>query len=480
MLSFAYKLIELALGGVFRLRKSNAPGLMKVRVRGKKGAILLLHGYTGASDSTWRSMIGGILGDEALSGWDVLSLGYSTSLRFDIPNVWSADPDLTTLSIALSTAIGLPPLSQYGAIAIVAHSMGGLIAQRCICDNADIRDRLSHLFLYAVPSNGLVKAGYFRRLKRQLSDMRFGSPFITRLRADWDMRIGPNPTFVLRSIAGDRDEFVGGASSLQPFAFEFQRVVPGNHSTVIAPMRPDDQCLTILTDGLSGRLDEQTAVDGAEVAVELRRFHDAVGALWDTRDVLDENARVTLSLALEGVGRRQDAIDVLKIGGARGSDVVGTLAGRLKRRWLAERVEKDFQDARELYQSGLSIADGAGDWSQVYYHAINICFLDLMATPDASEIPPSVGEMARRALDACSRAPDSVWRRATVAEANLYLGDLHSAIAAYRAALELATPREVLSFISQARRVSSRVFGVRGISKLEAELEGAGRSFAQK
>ena len=88
----------------------------------------------------------------------------------------------------------------------MAHSMGGLVAQRCICDNKSLRDRITHLFLYGTPSKGLHKATYVGRLKRQIRDMGTGSKFIEELRADWLTIVGGNTPFAVRAIAGDCDE----------------------------------------------------------------------------------------------------------------------------------------------------------------------------------------------------------------------------------------------------------------------------------
>lgn len=472
MLEWFLQFGKYTFGRLWGRERKSALGIKNVRVTGKKAAVLLVHGYTGASDTTWQVMINRMLDDPSLGGWDVLSIGYSTSLRLDVPHFWAADPSLSTLSINLATTLKLPPLSNYEAIAIVAHSMGGLIVQRCICDDPPTRARLSHLFLYGVPSLGVGKASYFGWWKRQIADMRAGSPFISGLRKDWFNIVGPEPSFVFRCIAGDRDEFVSGASSLEPFAMEHRRVVIGNHSTVISPIEPDDQRFTVLAFGLSGRADVQTIVDGAEVAVEARNFHTAVDALWETRDVLDDNARVTLALALEGVGRRSHAIEVLQKDTASSSEVLGTLAGRLKRRWLTERDDRDLKVSRELYLSGLEKARTSSDFAQVYYHAINVAFLDLMAVPEVSAIPQSTKDFAQEAVLACGKSPENVWSKATVGEANLYLEHLDAAIASYRSALEAAMkPRDIHSFVSQARMATARIFGQAGLARLERELD---------
>ena len=46
---------------------------------------------------------------------------------------------------------------------------------------------------------------------------------------------------------------------------------------------------------------------------------------------------------------------------------MGVLAGRLKRRWLLNRIADDGATARRLYADALTLALTAGDFAQAYY-----------------------------------------------------------------------------------------------------------------
>lgn len=64
----------------------------------------------------------------------------------DVPSirgVWSADPDLSILAVHLKTRLGIAPLVEYRHLAIVAHSMGGLVVQRAMLDNPALVARVS-------------------------------------------------------------------------------------------------------------------------------------------------------------------------------------------------------------------------------------------------------------------------------------------------------------------------------------------------
>jgi pimeloyl-ACP methyl ester carboxylesterase len=121
---------------------------------------------------------------------------------------WSADPDLPILAIHLKTRLEMPPLVRYRSLAIVAHSMGGLVVQRALLDNPALVPRVSHLLLFGTPSNGLRKAGFFAWLMPQVKNMAEGGAFIRTLRNDWSEHFDRNPSFQMFAIAGDRDQFV--------------------------------------------------------------------------------------------------------------------------------------------------------------------------------------------------------------------------------------------------------------------------------
>ena len=91
-------------------------------------AAVFLHGFSGDRDDTW-DRLPGLLGT-AVADWDIYTLGYATTFRPDFLGVWSADPDLPILATMMTTQASIDPLRRYGSLAVVAHSMGGLIVQR--------------------------------------------------------------------------------------------------------------------------------------------------------------------------------------------------------------------------------------------------------------------------------------------------------------------------------------------------------------
>lgn len=433
---------------------------------------MLVHGFSGNTEATWTGFVPYLLADPLLQTWDVFGLGYASSLRVDVPSVWAADPDLSILARGLRTALSLPPFDRYQRIAIVAHSMGGLVVQRAVLDDAELRRRLSHVFLFGTPSGGLAKARLFAALKRQVRDIAAGGPFITALRREWSERFASGTPFHFRVVAGDRDEFVPWTSSIGPFPSEVRDVVPGNHLEIVKSLRPDDLSISLVVSALCGKPRVRGVVDGARLAVELGDFRAAVDALLPRADRLDDAALGSLALALDGLGRGSEALDVLEhsFGGVRvtSTDALGILAGRIKRRWMLERAVADLARAKELYSDGLRRAEAAEDHHQAYYHAINIAFLDLMASTPDSGVPKIVRGMAERARDHSVRAGQTHWTMATQGEAFLMLEELAAAETFYARAIGMTkSPRHIDSMYLQAIRVAARVFGEPGADRIE-------------
>jgi len=442
------------------------------RNKGQEVAIVLVHGFTGDTRATWANFVDLLLAEPGIKSWDLFGIGYPSSLRIDVPNLWAADPDIKKLSLGLTTTLSQSPFSEYKKIAIAAHSMGGLVVERALLDNKKLAERISHLFLFGAPSGGLSKARPFVSLKRQIRDMESDGPFITSLRRDWDAGFPRPMKFFFRTVAGDRDEFVPASSSIEPFPDEFRAVVPGNHLEIVKPVNSQHQSFALVVDALVGGPKKgRPDVDGARIAVELGDFQKAVDTLLPNAEALDSDALASLALALEGLGRGAEALSVLEKhfkGGTSSTDAQGILAGRLKRRWLVGRVQSDLDRAKELYFDALRRSEAKEDHSQAYYHAINVAFLDLMSTPPNSDVPKSVDEMARRAQSHCSQASQTQWRFATEAEAFLMLGDLDGAEALYRRAVALTgSPREIDSMYAQAIRVATRKFDKEGANRIE-------------
>lgn len=375
------------------------------RCPGADAAILLIHGFNADTSRTWGLFPQLLSTTPALDGWDLVGLSYQTCLAPDLRGLWTGDPDLQTLATFLHTVISHGELSRHRALVFVAHSMGGLVVQRALLDHADLVARTSHVLLFGL-------------LKHQARDMETGGAFIERLRHDCHQRWSDQLPFRFWAIAGDSDLFVPVDTCLDPFPLQQQAVIPGDHLSIVRPQGPDDLALQLLVAAIQGDAAPAGPWNAARVAVQQLEFQRAVDLLQPLAAQLDDHHLVQLALALEGLGRRAEALAVLEPAAARGTDARGVLAGRLKRRWLCEGRQADLQRAQTLYQQAYDAAVASADHRQALYHGINLCFLQT-ATTDGT---PAVA-MARQVLDHCQQAPADFWSLGTAAEAQLVLAD---------------------------------------------------------
>jgi hypothetical protein len=424
------------------------------RDAGAEAAVVFVHGF-GSAGIPFGMLPALLIAEPALAGWDVHELAYNTGLLPDVRGLWAADPDIPLLATYLRSRADLEPLDRYRSLAFVAHSMGGLVVQRALVDDAGLVERTSHVFMFGTPSGGLKSGKVGRFFKRQIADMAIDGPFIADLRGRWTEQFGANRPFDLWVVAGDRDEFVPATSSLAPFPTEVQLVAPGNHTEVVNVAGPNTMTQQIVSEGLIGSAAPAGPWNSARVAVERREFSRAIAELLPNAEKLDERHLVELALALDASGRRGEAVELLtRTASLHGTDVKGTLAGRRKRTWLAEGLREDGEAALELYSQGLADALAAGDHDQAYYHAINVAFLQLAYKGDREPARAA----AQQALDEAALAEPAFWRAASEAEARLYLSETAKAMDGYRAALALSPEaHEVESAYAQATRVAAEL-----------------------
>jgi pimeloyl-ACP methyl ester carboxylesterase len=459
--------------------------LHEIRREGSRRAIVFLHGFTGTRDDTWDRFPA--LLSTQLQGWDIFTLGYATTLQPDVVGIWSADPDLPILAAMFRTELGIPPLVSYESLALVAHSMGGLIVQRALTDDEGAVGRVAHVILFGTPSAGLRKASWLGFWKRQFRNMARDSEFIIGLREAWHTRFSPEPPFQLLVVAGASDQFVTPDSSLEPFDGRFQRVVAGNHLDMVKPADSGAASVRLVLSALSADVPPPPEAASALALAGERHRADAETLVADyiehsTRFTqggqtpLSERDVVQAALVLERAGERSRAIALLERYRSAGTDVQGTLAGRIKRLWYETASPSHAQRALDLYEHALAqatrdlehahgpaAADAARE--QVYYHAINVAFLEFVfrKRPDRSR------QMAQLAAENARHVPVSAWSIGTLAESRLYMGDTPGAVELYRKMIERGG--EAWQFASAGLQ-AARLAGALADRALAEALEG--------
>ena len=69
----------------------------------------------------------------------------------DLMGIWSADADIAHIATLFAGELLDGALKGYGAYAIVAHSMGGLVAQQALLARPELARRTTHLVMFGTP-----------------------------------------------------------------------------------------------------------------------------------------------------------------------------------------------------------------------------------------------------------------------------------------------------------------------------------------
>jgi pimeloyl-ACP methyl ester carboxylesterase len=439
----------------------------------KRVAIVFVHGFTGDRMGTWRRIPEFLSQEPRLAEWDLVFFGYPSSGFFDLLNVWSSDPDLEAIATQLSTA---EDLLGYDALAFVAHSMGGLVVQRALVRSEALRQRTRHVVLFGTPSGGLDKARRLAFWKQQIRNMSSGSKFIGDLRADWKrLRFNQDPPFTFLAVAGLEDQFVPIQSSLGPFPEKFQTTIDGNHITMLKAASAGAECVQKIVQQIAHTAAAEGPLTAARLAVQKGKFDEVVRRLTAVRDDLTDSGAVELALALDALGRRSEAMELLEQHKRAGTDVLGVLGGRYKRRWVAESRRSDFKRAVQLYQQGYDEAVAKQDHAQAFYLGINLAYLAL-----AGETRDGTGarRMAKAVLMHCDETrkdeTQKLWRLASEGDAYLVLKDFKQALARHREAAKLKMdPWQALSIQEQALRLAGLTgMDEAGLRKLSGYYQG--------
>lgn len=427
-----------------------AKDLIAIRDKGNRSAIVFIHGFSGKGDSTWGEFPEFLTSDDTLDGWDIFSIDYETHLLFSRAIFWESLPPIERIANSFHTDCMSGRLAGYDNLCIVAHSMGGLVAQQAMLIDDALPEKISHLIMFGTPSNGLKKAGPFWWWSRQVEDMADDSDFIISLRKNWrDNQQKLN--FNKLVVAGTKDEFVPEESCHAPFEDSICKFIEGNHLQIVRPTAPTDKNVQLVINTLKGNRPISSFVDSASLAIEKRDFQKAVKLYEENVDKLDEGSLVQYALALCAETKPDVAIEALIRYGQmkKRTDAMGTLAGRYKRLWQQSGIEDFYRYADELYTDAYNLSEGDPD--QLYYHAINLAYLNVAKGKGSTKAMENALPWADAALRHTDDAITSYWQQATIAEALLIKGEFGPACEQYVTAFKFGPqPREVESTFMQA------------------------------
>lgn len=416
---------------------------------GANNLILFVHGFSGESTETFGRLPDLLMQDPELDGWDMKPFGYS---RFIQPehgkHVWGGIKDIGRISSYLCTSMKYK-FEAYDRVAIVAHGMGGLVAQRAILEMPEAqREKISHLILLACPSNGIPEEDLAAQWQQEYSEMSASGPFITGLRSAWNTAFKEKPPFKLGLIAAADDPFVQPTSCLEAFPGVEGWLLEGNHFSLVKPENTSEPAYRLVRELLTASETLGEFGDARTRNLALGQYDAVARELLPIAEHLDLKGLRQLVFALEGLDRREEAQALLETHplAAESTDLMGIIGGRYKREFLKRPDRRNGEAAQVYYSIALEQAKEAADQEQVYYHAINLAFLALVMEQDREQMK----SYAQQALEAAQDTEDGLWTFATLAEAHLYLGNLFASKSFYEKAAATAGIREKISIYTNA------------------------------
>lgn len=414
-------------------------------------AILFVHGFSGDAENTFSKAPKLLMANEDMDGWDMFPLGYSGNVVPEMgKNIWACASDIKRNSDFLLTSIK-NKFAKYKRIAIVAHDLGGIVAQQALLEleKHDL-DRISHVLFFGTPSNGLpeIELKNFFTYSTEEKELKEGSPYMQRLRNAWDGKFQNKYPFTFKTIAATEDSYVPLSSSLEPFPKEFQEVIEADHFSLVQIDDVNDDSYQLLLNSLMNKSFLNTFSNKEEINIALGEYNAVINSLLPNLKTLDGKGMERLMYALEGAGREDEATKILEEHplAKDNSKLLGILGERYKRQYLNSFNADDLNKSLKHYTEALKIAEAKQDQSQIYYHAINLAFLSLLQEDKAA-----MTKYADQAFEATEKDPfPSLWKLATLGEIFLYKGEFEKSKENYKKAAEMAGLREKISIHTNA------------------------------
>ncbi len=412
--------------------------------------VIFVHGFSGEAAKSFGKIPKFLEQNNYMNDWDLFPLGFSEYVKPAMgKNIWASVEDIDKIADYLSTSLKYK-FGKYKRVAIVAHGLGGLVTQKALLNLPDkYLNRISHVFLFATPSNGIASSFFAKLWNKYLNELSEDGQFIKNLRNSWQDKFGDKKPFTLKVVAATHDEFITANNCFKPFNSDECINIIGNHFSLIKPKDTDNDSYHLILDSLTKKVDQKSSAGNRAANSITDNYNNTIDKLLPQVANLDKRGLEKLIYALEALNRSEEAILILQKHelAKNNSDLLGIIGGRYKRKYLASYIQKDGIEALSYYKKALDIAKTNKDSQQIYYLAINLAFLNLVVNGSQENIKI----YANMALKACDNdAFNNLWKLATLAEANLYLGNLNESKRFYSEASKLAGRREKISIYSNA------------------------------
>lgn len=411
--------------------------------------LLFVHGFSGEAADTFGIIPDLLMKDERMNGWDMKPLGYSPNVNPEFgKDIWGGIGDIDKISNYLATSFKYK-FDKYDRIAIVAHSLGGLIAQKAIVNlSEELRNKISHLILIGAPNYGIEAALLTKLWHNKYQQLSSTGDFIVSLRKDWETIFKNKYPFKLKVAAATDDEYVNIASNFGSFPEGYCETIAGNHLSMVKPTDEFNDCYLLVLNTLTNNEFYNEYTNKEEINIALGKYDAVVKKLLPIANSLDLNGLRQLVFSLEGSDRKEEALEIVANHplAKENGDVFGIIGGRYKRSYLLNYLKEDGNSAFEYYNKGLNLAIKENNLNQIYYQAINLAFLSIVVKENETEML----KFANQALEAANACRNNLWKFATIAEANLYIDNLDIAKEYYTKAAEISGIREKISIHTNA------------------------------
>ena len=214
----------------------------------KDRLLLFVHGLGGAGQATWRDrrypgFAELISADGALRELaEAAFFEYPTSLlRLPFSRI---PPRIGDLAEGLRSQIEVR-YPEYKSIALICHSLGGLVARKYLIEEVkqERRLRVDKLLLFAVPNNGAglsVPARYISWQHNQLTQLCRNSELIDDLNTEW-ARLKMSDRVNVRYVVAGQDRVVDKASAIGQWGNEnVDQVLDADHVSIVKPRSSAD------------------------------------------------------------------------------------------------------------------------------------------------------------------------------------------------------------------------------------------------
>lgn len=254
--------------------------------------IMFVHGLGGDSHATWRrpgrdGFAELIRRDPPLrDNADLAFFEYPTSL-FRLPFT-AKPPRIRDLAEGLRSLIE-NRYPDHKSIALVCHSLGGLVARRYLIEEVKRGStlRVDKLLLFAVPhhGSGLASVGrYISWRHNQLSQLCRNSEFLEELNSEW-ARLDMQNRVELKFVVAGQDRVVDKQSAVNQWGdHRVETILDADHISVVKPQAPTDLAYLILRRFILGPVRVFLSVGGGR-SEQQEAFVSAIKKFCSTRSI---------------------------------------------------------------------------------------------------------------------------------------------------------------------------------------------------